>query len=148
MNKINKYEFIECIIPQSSSNTRFFFADQPQLRFVSLNALECYNISTVPVSILSGNANIDQTTFLSGFLVLYYDDKEATNRIPLTLLNPVGSNVAPATTTGTPTYNFPSVFGVKTYNGQQVQWSKSYVQFTSAPNPAAINSVCFGVYYS
>lgn len=145
MTKINKYEFIECTIPQSSSNTRFYFADQPQLRFVSLMALECYNIATVPTSILSGNSNIDQTNFLNGFLVLYYDDKEATNRIPLTLLNPVGTNVSPITPTN---YNYPSVFGVKTYAGQQVQWSKSYVQFVSAPNPAAINSVCFGVYYA
>jgi hypothetical protein len=145
MTKINKYEFIECTIPQSSSNTRFYFADQPQLRFVSLMALECYNIGTVPNSILSGNANISQANFLNGFLVLYYDDKEATNRIPLTLLNPVGANVSPATTS---LYNYPSVFGVKTYAGQQVQWSKSYVQFVTAPSPAAINSVCFGVYYA
>ena len=140
MQKINKYEFIECIIPQSSSNTRFYFNDQPQLRFVSLNALECYNIGTVPNSILSGNANISQTNFNLAFLVLYYDDKESTNRIPLNLLNPVFSNL---TTPG-----YPSVFGVKSYNGQQVQWSKSYIQFVTAPNPGAINSVCFGVYYS
>jgi hypothetical protein len=147
MTKINKYEFIECSIPQSSSNTRFYFADQPQLRFVSLMALECYNSATVPFSILSGNSNIDQVNFLNGFLVLYYDDKEATNRIPLTLLNPVGSNISPATLPNN-TLNFPSVFGVKTYAGQQVQWSKSYVQFVTAPNPAAINSICFGVYYA
>jgi len=146
MQKINRYEFIECIIPSGASNTRFFFNDQPNLRFVSLNGLECYNIATVPTSILSGNANISQANLLNGFLVLYYDDKEATNRIPLTLLNPVSSNVAPATATAAT--NFPSVFGVKTYNGQQVQWSKSYVQFVTAPNPGAINSVCFGVYYS
>ena len=146
MQKINKYEFIECIIPQSSTNTRFYFNDQPQLRFVSLNALECYNIFTVPNSILSGNANVSQANLLNGFLVLYYDDKESTNRIPLSLLNPVMSNVSP--TTSAAATNFPSVFGVKSYNGQQVQWSKSYVQFVTAPNPGAINSVCFGVYYS
>jgi hypothetical protein len=145
MQKINKYEFIECIIPQSSSNTRFFFNDQPQLRFVSLNALECYNIATVPNSILSGNANISLTNFLNAFLVLYYDDKESTNRIPITLLNPVSSNISGTNTT---TLNFPSLFGVKTFIGQQVQWSKSYIQFVTAPNPDAINSVCFGVYYS
>jgi hypothetical protein len=147
MNKINKYEFIECVIPASSSNTRFYFNDQPQLRFVSLNQLECYNETAVPFSILSGNANISAQNFAKAFLVLYYDDKESTNRIPLTLLNPVSSNVSPTTAAvGT---NYPSVFGVKTYNGQQVQWSKSYVQFVNASTLAgSINSVCFGVYYS
>jgi hypothetical protein len=78
---------------------------------------------------------------LTGFLILYYDDRESLNRIPLNLLNPVSSNISST--------NNPSVFGVKTFNGQQVQWSKSYIQFTTAPTSITVNnSVCFGVYYS
>lgn len=140
MQKVNKYEFIECTIPAGSTNTRFYFADQPQLRFVSLNALECYSVDTVPNSILSGNNNISNANFLKGFLVLYYGDKESVNRIPLTLLNPVLNNGTAAVS--------PSVFMNKTFEGQQVQWSKSYIQFVTAPAPANISSVCMGVYYS
>jgi hypothetical protein len=145
MNKITKYEFIECVIPASSTATRFYFNDQPQLRFVSLNQLEVYNINTVTTSILSNNGNITNTVMATGFLVLYYDDRESVNRIPLNLLNPVSSNVAP-TTLGA--QSAPSVFGVKTFNGQQVQWSKSYIQFTAAPATASNTSVLVGVYYS
>jgi len=145
-SKIIKYEFIECVIAASSTATRFYFNDQPQLRFVSLQQLEVYNINTVTSSILSNNGNISNTVMATGFLVLYYDDRESVNRIPLNLLNPVASNVAPTTLN---TNSAPSVFGVKTFNGQQVQWSKSYVQFTAAPAVAGSNtSVCVGVYYS
>jgi len=145
MNKITKYEFIECVIAASSTATRFYFNDQPQLRFVSLNQLEVYNINTVTASILSLNGNITNTVMATGFLVLYYDDRESVNRIPLNLLNPVSSNVSPTTLTAA---SAPSVFGVKTFNGQQVQWSKSYIQFTSAPATGSNTSVLVGVYYS
>jgi len=145
MKAIIKYEFIECVIAANSTATRFYFADQPQLRFVSLNQLEVYNINTVTSSILSGNGNIANAVMATGFLVLYYDDRESVNRIPLNLLNPVSSNVAPTTLT---TASAPSVFGVKTFNGQQVQWSKSYIQFTGTASTASNTSVCVGVYYS
>jgi hypothetical protein len=145
MNKITKYEFIECVIPASSTATRFYFNDQPQLRFVSLNQLEVYNIGTVTASILSNNGNISNTVMATGFLVLYYDDRESVNRIPLNLLNPVSTNVSPATIGA---QSAPSVFGVKTFNGQQVQWSKSYIQFTATASTGSNTSVCVGVYYS
>jgi len=145
MNKITKYEFIECVIAANSTATRFYFNDQPSLRFVSLNQLEVYNINTVTSSILSGNGNISNTVMATGFLVLYYDDRESVNRIPLNLLNPVSSNVSPATLGA---QSAPSVFGVKTFNGQQVQWSKSYIQFTATASTGSNTSVLVGVYYS
>jgi hypothetical protein len=141
MKPIIKYEFIECVIPANFSGTRVTFADQPQLRFVAMQGLECYNVVTCSSSILSGNPVLDATNTAKGFLVLYYDDRESTKYIPLSLLNPVATN-----TTAT---NYPSVFGVKTFNGQQVQWSKSYIQFSTAPTGITVNtSVVFGVYYS
>ena len=142
MKSIDKYEFIELVIPANFTGTRVTFADQPQLRFVSQAGLEWYNAATLTNSILSGNANISQAKSLTGFLVLYYADKESAKYIPLNLLNPVANSQA-STTVG---YN--SVFGVKTFQGQQVQWSKSYVQFTAAPGETFATSICFGVYYS
>lgn len=147
MTKISKYEFIECVIAASSTATRFYFADQPQLRFVSLQQLEVYNNATISTSILSGNAVISPAVMLTGFLVLYYSDRESVNRIPLNVLNNVGSNVSPTTnTSGANVY--PSTFGVKTFEGQQVQWSKSYIQFTATASTGSNTSVCVGVYYS
>jgi hypothetical protein len=140
MVKIDKYEFIEIIIPAGSTGTRFFCNDQPNLRFVSQMALSIYPKASVPKSILSGNGNIDDADFLQGFLVLYYSDKEATNRAPLTIFNPIQNN---STTLS------PSVFSLAGFQGQQVQWSKSYVQFTNAPTTGGSpKSICIGVYYA
>ena len=140
MVKIDKYEFIEIIVPAGTTNTRFFANDQPQLRFVSQMALSLYPAQIVPKSILSGNNNIDDADFLQGFLVLYYGDKESTNRAPLSIFNNISNN----TTTLS-----PSVFALAGYQGQQIQWSKSYVQFTNAPAAVgAPRSICIGVYYA
>ena len=56
MNKVQQYEFIEVVVPQSSTGTRFYFPDQPQLRFVSLLNLVCYTPDSITNSVLSGNA--------------------------------------------------------------------------------------------
>lgn len=142
MTKVSKFEFVECPLQGNSTATRFYFPDNPQLRFVSLQMLEIFNDVACSNSILSNNVNITPAQMKTGFLVLYYSDRESVNRIPLNALVTISNN---ATTAG-----YPSAFAYKTFEGQQVQWSKSYVQFTTAPmtSQATNASVCVGVYYS
>jgi len=104
--------------------------------------IEIFNDVACSYSILSNNVNITPAQMKTGFLVLYYSDRESVNRIPLNALVAISNN---ATTAG-----YPSAFAYKTFEGQQVQWAKSYVQFTTAPmsGQAANASVCVGVYYS
>lgn len=141
MNKVQQYEFIEVVIPQSSTATRFYFPDQPQLRFVSLLNLVCYTPGVVSASILSGNALLTLANLQKTYLVLYYNDKESVNRIPILELNRVATNSA----TGEP-YSF----AITPFAGQQIQWSKSYIQTPSAYSgiSSANFSVCMGVYYA
>jgi hypothetical protein len=141
MNKVQQYEFIEVVIPQSSTATRFYFPDQPQLRFVSLLNLVCYTPGVVSASILSGNALLTLANLQKTYLVLYYNDKESVNRIPILELNRVATN----STTGEP-YSF----AITPFAGQQIQWSKSYIQTPSAYSgiSSANFSVCLGVYYA
>lgn len=141
MNKVQQYEFIEVVIPQSSTATRFYFPDQPQLRFVSLLNLVCYTPGVVSASILSGNALLTLANLQKTYLVLYYNDKESVNRIPILELNRVATNSA----TGEP-YSF----AITPFAGQQIQWSKSYIQTPSAYSgiSSANFSVCLGVYYA
>jgi hypothetical protein len=75
------------------------------------------------------------------YLVLYYNDKESVNRIPILELNRVATNSA----TGEP-YSF----AITPFAGQQIQWSKSYIQTPSAYSgiSSANFSVCLGVYYA
>ena len=141
MNKVQNYEFIEVVVPQSSTGTRFYFPDQPQLRFVSLLNLVCYTPNVVSSSILSGNSLLSVANLQKTYLVLYYNDKESVNRIPILELNRIASNSSSAD---------PYAFAITPFAGQQIVWSKSYIQTPTAYSSisSANFSVCLGVYYA
>lgn len=141
MKNVQNYEFIEVVVPQASTGTRFYFADQPQLRFVSMLNLVCYTPNVVSNSILSGNALLPLADLQKTYLVLYYNDKESVNRIPVLELNRIASN----SSTGDP-YSF----SITPFSGQQIIWSKSYILTPTAYSgiSSANFSVCFGVYWA
>ena len=140
MNKVQNYEFLEIVIPASSTGTRFYAPDQPQLRFTSLLNLVCYTTDTISNSVLSGNPLLSIANLQKTFLVLYYNDKESVNRIPVLELNRVVSNAATAA------YSFD----ITPFAGQQIIWAKSYIQTPTAYGSISASnfSVCFGVYYA
>ena len=124
---------------QSSTGTRFYVPDQPQLRFVSLLNLVCYTTDTITNSVLSGNT-FETANLKNTYLVLYYNDKESVNRIPVLELNRVVSNSATAAFS----------FDITPFAGQQIIWAKSYIQTPTAYSSISGSnfSVCFGVYYA
>lgn len=140
MNKVQNFEFVECVVPQSSTATRFYFNDQPQLRFVSMLNLVCYTPASCTASILSGNTNLALANLARTFIVLYYNDKESVDKMPVLSLNMVASNSGSAE---------PYVFQPQPFAGQQIIWSKSYIQTTTAYSGISASnfSACFGVYY-
>jgi hypothetical protein len=140
MNKVQNYEFIEVVVPQSSTGTRFYFPDQPQLRFVSLLNLVCYTTDTITNSVLSGNALLSTANLKNSYLVLYYNDRESVNRIPVLELNRVVSNSATAAFS----------FDITPFAGQKIIWAKSYIQTPTAYSSISGSnfSICFGVYYA
>lgn len=140
MNKVQNYEIIEVPISQSSTGTKFFVPDQPQLRFVSLLNLVCYTTDTISVSPLSGNPLLSIANLQKTFLVLYYNDKESVKYIPVLELNRVVSNAATAAFS----------FDITPFAGQQIIWAKSYIQTPTAYSSISASnfSVCFGVYYA
>lgn len=140
MNKVQRYELIECPIQQSSTGTKFFLPDQPQLRFVSLLNLVVYTTDTITNSPLSGNPLLSIANMKTTFLVLYYNDTEAVNRIPVLELNRVVTNSATGAFS----------FDITPFSGQQIIWSKSYITTPTAYSSISGSnfSVCFGVYYA
>jgi hypothetical protein len=140
MTQINNFEFLEVVVPQSSTGTKFFFPDQPQLRFKNLLNLVAYTTDTITNSILSGNPLLSIANLKNTYLVLYYDDKEAVSRIPVLSLNPQG------TTTASSSW----VYAMTQFAGQRIVWSKSYIQTPSSYSSISASnfSVCFGVYYA
>ena len=140
MNKVQNYEIIEVPIQASSTGTKFYVPDQPQLRFVSLLNLTCYTTDTISVSPLSGNPLLSLANLKQTFLVLYYNDKESVKYLPVLELNRVVSNTATAA----------FIFDITPFSGQQIIWAKSYIQTPTAYSSISASnfSVCFGVYYA
>lgn len=140
MNKVQNYEFLEIVIPASSTGTRFYAPDQPQLRFTSLLNLVVYTTDTITNSILSGNPLLSIANLKNTYLVLYYNDKESVSRIPVLELNRVVSNSATAAFS----------YDITPFAGQQIIWAKSYIQTPVAYSSISASnfSVCFGVYYA
>ena len=141
MNKVQNYDLVELVVNQSSSATKFFFPDQPNLRFVSLLNLVCYTPNVVTTSVLSGNALLSVSNLQKTYLTLYYNDKEAVSKIPILELNRIASNSSSAD---------PYAFAITPFAGQQIIWSKSYIQTPTAYSgiSSANFSVLLGVYYA
>ena len=141
MNKVQRYDLVELVVNQSSTATKFFFPDQPNLRFVSLLNLVCYTANVVTYSVLSGNALLSTANLQKTFLTLYYNDTEAVSKIPILELNRIASNSASAD---------PYAFAITPFAGQQIIWSKSYIQTPTAYSgiSSANFSVLLGVYYA
>ena len=141
MNKVQNYDLVELVVNQSSSATKFFFPDQPNLRFVSLLNLVCYTPNVVTTSVLSGNALLSVANLQKTYLTLYYNDKEAVSKIPILELNRIASNSSSAD---------PYAFAITPFAGQQIIWSKSYIQTPTAYSgiSSANFSVLLGVYYA
>ena len=141
MNKVQNYDLVELVVNQSSTATKFFFPDQPNLRFVSLLNLVCYTPNVVTTSVLSGNALLSIGNLQKTYLTLYYNDKEAVSKIPILELNRIASNSSSAD---------PYAFAITPFAGQQIIWSKSYIQTPTAYTgiSSANFSVLLGVYYA
>ena len=141
MNKVQNYDLVELVVNQSSTATKFFFPDQPNLRFVSLLNLVCYTPNVVTTSVLSGNALLSVANLQKTYLTLYYNDKEAVSKIPILELNRIASNSSNAD---------PYAFAITPFAGQQIIWAKSYIQTPTAYSSisSANFSVCLGVYYA
>lgn len=131
------YEFVSVNVPASSTSQRYYFPDLPNLRDVSLNLIEAYNLQTITVD-PNGLTISPDTDFKRAFLVLYANERESIFRIPLIALN----RFVPGAT------YVPGVQNLYEFANQRIVWSKSYVQLGAAPSVATTFNFCFGIFYS
>jgi hypothetical protein len=144
MKTTKNYELVEMQVA-ASSGTRVMFQDVPQLRGgngsadVIVEHLEAFSIQAVSSSPL-GNTMISIADFKKAFLVLVVAGKEKIKQFPLPALNRIIPD-------GTTAANFvPAVRDLADVELKNVEWSKSYVQFASAPAATAF-SILLGVHY-
>lgn len=135
--RTQNYEFVSVNVPASSTSQRYYFPDLPNLRDVSLNLIEAYNLQTISVD-PNGLTICPDTDFKRSFLVLYANERESIFRIPLIALN----RFVPGAT------YVPGVQNLYEFANQRIVWSKSYVQLGAAPSVATTFNFCFGIFYS
>lgn len=134
--KTSKYQLVELVCAPNTVN-RGIFTDQPQLRTKTLQAIETFSAEAVPVS-PAGNPVIANADFKKSFLVLNEAGTDKEVYIPLCQLN----RISPDQTTNV----VAGVQHLAEFEGLQVDWSKSYVQFSAAPATTQF-SILFGVHY-
>lgn len=136
-SKIGLFQEIE--IPVNvGAGTKVMIPDQPQLRIqkdqrIFIQAIEVFSIITSPVS-PNGVANATLAELQKAVLSLYIKGEEKIYRYPLLAL--VGIN------DGTTPFRFQ----LPEFDNLEVDWAKSYIQFSSAPVPTYV--ILLGIQYT
>ena len=136
---IIKHEFVEIQIPASTTQTRLYFPELPNLRNVHLLNIEATYVRYIPVS-PSNIPVINLALFQNTFLTLVdYTGKEFTHQIPLQYLNYMSESRNDSFTETL----------IKQFCGQRVNWTKSYIELSSNTNVAnKLEVAIFSVYYA
>ena len=141
MKKLFKHELVEIAIKASSTATRFNFPDLPNLKDTNLFGLQVYTVDMLPTSPLSGNALLTRSQVLQTCYVTLIDYKgfEFLKQCPAALFNTIVFDLGTST-------NFADR-SPKVFNGQMVNWAKSYVTFTGAPASGNDTAMLFSINY-
>jgi len=139
--KTNKYQLISINVPANSTGTRYNFPDQPNLRTAGLTSVATYSDKAISIG-PNGEAVSPIEDFKKAYLVLVNGNQEDIFRIPLVELNRVVPNNFDATE------YVPAITHLIEFMGQQIDWSKSYIQLGSAPSVSTAFSFFFGIYYN
>jgi hypothetical protein len=142
MKKIFRHELCEIQIPINSTSTRFNFPDLPNLKDTNLFGLQVYHVDELPISPLSGNALPTKVQMMANcFITLIdYQGFEFLKQCPAVVFNTLVFDLNTSTNVRE---NNP-----KTFNGQMVNWAKSYITFTASPGGAAALGALFSINYA
>lgn len=142
MKKIIKHELCEVVIPANTTATKFNFPDLPNLKDTFTWGIQVYTITELPLSILSGNAlpTVVQVLNNSFITLVDYSGFEFLKNAPALLFNTVAFDVS--TSTNIRENN------AKLFNGQKVNWNKSYISFTTSPGGGATLGYLVSINYS
>jgi hypothetical protein len=135
MIRIERFEAVEISVPTSSTLTRFYFPDLPNLRNAKITAIQVYTAGTITATPLTGSTPVTTADLKKSFLTLYEGDLQLVYNVPMLNFNNIVNSA-----TDPYTFELPNV------NGITISWVKSYVNL---PTALATTNVAysFGVYY-
>lgn len=147
-----RYDTISIPVQAGTTQTKFFFPDQPFLRNAKIHAMEYLDVTNKDIN---GNQILHLLYFPSqGFYFTgYYDGKESIYRLPLVEM--VNQSFIPSAESSAVAYNgqtLHNVNGILAIGGKVIEWPKSYVTVSNIINsPYGPNQdyvFTFGVYYT
>jgi hypothetical protein len=147
-----RYDTISIPVPAGTTQTKFYFPDQPFLRNAKIHGIEYLDVINKDINgntILHLNYFAGQGFYFTG----YYDNKESIYRMPLVeMINqsliPSAEDAATDIYKGQTLHN---VNGILAVGGKVIEWTKSYVTAsniigTIGPNDPYVFT--FGIYYT
>jgi hypothetical protein len=136
MIRIERFEAVEIAVPTSSTLTRFYFPDLPNLRNAKITAIQVYTAGTITATPLTGSTPVTVADLKKSFLTLYEGDLQLVYNVPMLNFNNMVTGATPD----------PYTFELPNINGITISWVKSYVNL---PTALATTNVAysFGVYY-
>lgn len=142
---IVNWTIVETVIANAS--TRVPFQDQPMLRNtdgkkVFIKSIECISAKMLTNGVLNSGTTTTRDDLRKMVLVVYSQQWERVQYIPLTRL--IAQHDSDATTATTIQFmNDPTMFE----NLTDVDWTKSYVQFANGTSASAASVLILGIQY-
>jgi hypothetical protein len=132
---VKRSEYCEIAVPATNTNQVVYFPDLPNLRNTKTFGLSAYNHHSL-INALSGNLVINDTSSKKILVFLYFENG-------LFIAQPLYSFINVDPNNGY--YQLPVAMA-----GQNIVWSKSYIQITDTADIPNISgkSLVFNVYYS
>lgn len=146
--KIFKSELLQQMVPNGTTQTRFYFPDNAVLRtdtqkVVKIKGLEFYPAEAVPLA-PDGSAVIPAADINGAFVVLYIENGEYL-KIPICKLISVHNNTSQAESAA----NYPYIVNLPELGDLMVNWPKSYVLFATTvgtTNTTILSTVYYDFY--
>lgn len=147
-----RYDTISIPVSANTTQTKFFFPDQPFLRSAKIHAIEYLDVINKDIN---GNTILHLSYFgtIGFYFTGYYDGKESIYRLPLVeMVNQSLIPSAKSAATEDSSYEgqtLHNINGILAVGGKVIEWPKSYVTSSGIIAVGANDYVfTFGVYYT
>jgi len=135
MPLINRFESVEVLIPTSSSNTRYYLPNLPNLSGALISAIQVYTPGTLSASPNTGSTLVTEADLKKSFITLYSGDLQLIYNAPLLAFSNIINSASNPYTNSLPDIN-----------NMIISWTKSFISLPSAP-PTTNCLYALGVYY-
>jgi hypothetical protein len=131
---VKRFQSVEINVPTSSTLTKFFFPDQPQLRGAKIQGIQIYTPTALTKTPLTGSTPVTLADMKQSYLTLYQGDLQIVLNLPILNFNGISDLTSPFV------YTLPEM------NDIDISWTKSYISTATALGTTNV-AYSFGIFY-